>query len=301
MVKKVLRWLSGLALLLAPLLAGATTAIFYQPQLRDRAVPQAQWPALFAQVRAQGFDTLVVQWTEYGDAFADPAGHAWLLQRVRDARAAGLRIVLGLGSDPAFFQRQEAAPSALDDYLLTLSRHNAAIAKRWAGELGSDTVAGWYLPIEVDDRRWRDPAARKQLQDYLATERRQLDGILPRPVYVTSFFAGNMTPSRYAELVADIEHAGVRAWVQDGAGTGRLGGGERALYLDAANQCAGSHAHGVVYEIFRQTGEDKAFTAAALPAAEAGTALAQRAPCEGDSAFFELRYLPGVADVFGHP
>jgi hypothetical protein len=286
-----------LTLLLAPLLVAATTAIFYQPQLRDREVAQAQWPSLFAQLHAQGFDTLVVQWTQYGDAFGDPAGHAWLLQRVREARGAGLHIVLGLGSDPAFFQRQEASPVALDDYLLTLSRHNAEVASRWADDLRGETIAGWYLPIEIDDRRWRDPVARKQLQDYLASERRQLDRIAQRPIYVTSFFAGNMTPSRYAELLADVQRSGVRVWVQDGAGTGRLDRGERELYLGAASQCAGSHAHGIVYEIFRQTGADKAFTASALPAVEASAALAQRAPCEGDSVFFELRYLPEMAEI----
>lgn len=300
MVRHALRWLAGLTLLLAPLLAAASTAIFYQPQLRDREVAQAQWPSLFAQLHAQGFDTLVVQWTQYGDAFGDPAGHAWLLQRVREARAAGLHIVLGLGSDPAFFQRQEASPVALDDYLLTLSRHNAEVARRWADDLRGETIAGWYLPIEIDDRRWRDLAARKQLQDYLVSERRQLDRIAQRPVYVTSFFAGNMTPSRYAELLADVQRSGVRVWVQDGAGTGRLDRGERELYLGAASQCAGSHAHGIVYEIFRQTGADKAFTASALPAVEASAALAQRAPCEGDSVFFELRYLPEMAEILRH-
>ena len=297
MVSYPLRWLIALPLLLAPLLAGATTAIFYQPQLRDRDVTQAQWPELFAQIHAQGFDTLVVQWTQYGDAFGDPAGHAWLLQRVREARAAGLRIVLGLGSDPAFFQRQEVVPEALGDYLHTLSRHNAEVAGRWNGELGSAAIAGWYLPIEIDDRRWRDPKARKQLQDYLATERRQLDRIAARPVFVTSFFAGNMTPSRYVELLADVQRSGVRVWVQDGAGTGRLRQGERELYLGAIGQCAGPHANGMVYEIFRQTGEDKAFTASALPSVEASAALAQRAPCEGDSVFFELRYLPAMEKV----
>ncbi|MFC5581758.1 DUF4434 domain-containing protein [Rhodanobacter terrae] len=292
-----LRRLAGLTLLLATQLAGATTAIFYQPQLRDREIAQAQWPSMFAQVRARGFDTLVLQWTRYGDAFGDRAGHAWLLQRVREARAAGLRIVLGLDSDPAFFQRQEASTGELGGYLDTLSRRDAEVARQWAGDLGSEAIAGWYLPIEIDDRRWRDPAARRRLQDYLAAERRQLDGIVRRPVYVTSFFAGNMTPSSYAELLADLQRSGVRAWVQDGAGTGRLNRGERELYLDAASQCAGMHAQGIVYEIFRQTGADKAFTASALPTVEAGAALAQRAPCGGDSVFFELRYLPEMAGV----
>jgi hypothetical protein len=296
-VKPALCWLVGLALLLATLPVDAVTAIFYQPQLRDREVARAQWPPVFAQVRARGFDTLVVQWTQYGGAFGDPAGHAWLLQRVREAHAAGLRIVLGLDSDPAFFQRQEASPVALDTYLLTLSRRNAEVARRWIDDLGSEAIVGWYLPIEIDDRRWRDPAVRRQLQDYLAAERRQLDAIARRPVYVTSFFAGNMTPSRYAELLADVQRSGVRVWVQDGAGTARLGRGERELYLGAAGQCAGSHAHGVVYEIFRQIGEDSAFTAAALPVAEADAALAQRAPCGGDSVFFELRYLPAAAQL----
>ncbi|SHM46333.1 protein of unknown function [Rhodanobacter sp. OK091] len=297
MVSLALRWLTGLTLLLSTLLVDATTAVFYQPQLRDREVAQAQWPSMFAQVHARGFDTLVVQWTRYGDAFGDQAGHAWLLQRVREAHAAGLRIVLGLDSDPAFFQRQEASTMELDDYLRMLSRRNAEAARQWAGELGSEAIAGWYLPIEIDDRRWRDPAARGRLQAYLAAERRQLDGIAQRPIYVTSFFAGNMTPSRYAELLADIQRSGVRAWVQDGAGTGRLGKGERELYLGAVSQCTGVHAHGIVYEIFRQTGGDTAFTASALPVVEATAALAQRAPCGGDSVFFELRYLPELANV----
>lgn len=289
--------LTMLLWLLMPWLACASTAIIYQPQLRDRAVAQAQWSQFFTQLRAQGFDTLVVQWTEYGGAFSDADGHMWLLQRVREAHAAGLRIVLGLSSDPAFFQRQEASTAALGDYLNALSRRNDAVAHRWVNDLGVDAIDGWYLPVEIDDRRWRDVAARKPLLDYLTSERRQLDRIAPRPVYVTSFFAGNMTPDRYAELLDDVQHTGVRAWVQDGAGTGRLAEGERKLYLDAVSQCAAVHAHGIVFEIFHQTGEDKAFSATALPATEASTVLARRAPCGGDSVFFELRYLPEMTGL----
>lgn len=283
--------------LLTPCLAAASTAIVYQPQLRDREVAQAEWPLIFMQLRAQGFDTLVVQWTQYGDAFGDPAGHAWLLQRLREARAAGLRLVLGLNSDPAFFQRQQAPTSALGAYLHTLARRNEAVARRWANDLGADAIDGWYLPMEIDDKRWRDPKAREPLQAYLVSERRQLDRIAPRPVYVTSFFAGNMAPERYAELLDAVQHAGVRVWVQDGAGTGRLSEGERKLYLDAVSRCTVAHARGTVFEMFHQTGADKAFSATALPDADANTALAQRAPCDGDSVFFELRYLPAMAEI----
>ena len=292
MVTRAIRcWMAWLGLWM-PLLAGASTAIIYQPQLRDRSVAPAQWTTLFSQVRAQGFDTLVLQWTKYGEAFGDPAGHAWLLQRVLDARAAGLRIVLGLDGDPAFFQRQQAPTAALGDYLQTLSRRDVALARRWVDELGADAVAGWYLPIEIDDQRWRDPAAREALRIQLAAERRQLQRLARRPVYVTSFFAGHMAPPQYARLLGDIQRGGVRIWVQDGAGTGQLDAGERGWYLAALGQCAAAHASGVVYEIFRQTGPDTAFTATPLPAKAMALALAQRAPCGGDSVFFELRYLP---------
>lgn len=296
-MRRLLLKLVALLGLLMPLWGSAATAIIYQPQLRDRDVAQAQWPNLFMQLRGEGFDTLVVQWTQYGDAFSDTEGHAWLLQRVREAHAAGLHIVLGLHSDPAFFQRQEASTPALGDYLQTLSRRNVVLAHQWLGELGADAIAGWYLPIEIDDRRWRDPKARVQLQSYLASEHRQLDRIAPRPVYVTSFFAGNMTPSSYAALLDDMQRSGVRTWVQDGAGTGRLGEGERKLYLSAVGQCAATHARGVIYEVFHQIGDDKAFSASALPVAEVSAALAQRAPCGGDSVFFELRYLPEMKGV----
>ena len=289
------RWCLLAALLLAPWLAQATTAVFYQPQTRDRELAVAQWPGWFAQLRARGFDTLVVQWTQYGDAFADPAGHAWLLQRVREARAAGLRIVLGLHSDPAFFQRQEMPATALDDYLRSLARQDAEAARRWSGELGDEAIAAWYLPMEIDDRRWREPEARVVLRDYLALERRQLDRVLARPVYVSTFFAGHMAPAAYAQLVADVRDSGVRAWVQDGAGTGRLSRGESAVYLSAAMGCDQKGAAGVVYEVFRQTGGDAAFKAESLDGREADAALLQRAPCGGDTAFFELRYLPEMA------
>jgi hypothetical protein len=297
MVKRALwRFALGIGLLL-PCLAWPSTAIVYQPQLRDRELAPARWPPLFTQLREQGFDTLVVQWTQYGDAFDDPAAHAWLLARVREAHAAGLRVVLGLSSDPAFFQRQQAAATALDGYLHGLARRNGATARRWADELGVAAIDGWYLPMEVDDKRWREPGARQSLQAYLQWEYRQLQQVAPRPVYVSSFFAGNMTPARYAQLLAQMQSTGVRVWVQDGAGTARLAQGERKLYLDAASQCGSAHAQGVVFEIFHQLGSDQAFSASSLGAAAATAALAQRAPCHGDSVFFELRYLPDVARV----
>lgn len=283
-----------LALCLLPAPAAALTGIFYQPQLRDRVVSDHQWRALLDHVRTEGIDTLVLQWSRYGEAFADTDGHDWLAGRVRSAREAGLDVVLGLAFDPDFFRRQELPDALVGDYLRRLHRDNAEMARQWRERMPPEDIAGWYLPMEVDDRRWRAPGARALLQRYLAGEAALLgrDG---KPVYVTAFFTGNMAPASYQDFLAGLGASGVRLWVQDGGGTGKLGDAERQLYLRKSAGCVGGRAAGVVYEIFRQTGSDNAFAATPLPATEAARRLSLRAPCGRDTLFFSLRYLPGVS------
>lgn len=293
-MKYFIAFVLGLTLLITPAWASAMTALFYQPQSRDRDLAPERWPGMFAAARAEGFDTLVVQWTTYGDAFADDAGHAWLAERIKQARSAGLSVVLGLGSDPDFFTRQEQPVAMLDGYLRRQGHDDALLARRWIDTLGPDAFVGWYLPMEIDDRRWRDDDALQTLERHLAREVIQLRQISDRPVYISSFFAGNMAPERYGEVIKELAQTGVGIWVQDGAGPGKLTPAERALYLAQVEGCPSPAAKGIVYEIFRQTGPDTAFTAEGLPAAEVTRALAQRAPCGGDSLFFELRYLPAL-------
>lgn len=274
--------------------AAASTAIFYQPQRGDRMLPAADWPAIFARARSMGFDTLVVQWVAYGDAFDTPVAQDWLQQRLRDARAARLGLVLGLGGDPDFFKRQEAPLAELRVYLRQLADHDVALARSWSGRLGASAIDGWYLPMEIDDVRWRAADARALLLAHLRDEVASLHDVLPRPVYVSTFFAGHMKPDAYARLVADIESTGARVWVQDGAGTGRLLPVERALYMDPLSQCNPPRIGGVVHELFVQTAHDASFAARPAAADEVHRALASKAPCGGDSVFFGLRYLPGM-------
>lgn len=291
--------LLALLLLLMPVSGSAMTALFYQPQSGDRAVAADRWPALFATVRAQGFDTLVVQWTAHGDvitgnlAFApdDAAGHAWMQARLGEARAAGLQLVLGLAADDKFFVRQEIPVHRLDGYLQRLHARNRQIMAQWRAELGNDAITGWYLPLEIDDRRWRAEDARAPLHRYL---QREVDAAGGLPVYVSTFFAGNMAPDEYAMLLRQLADSGVRLWVQDGAGTGKLGKTERWLYLAPVQRCESDIAHGIIYELFRQTAPDAAFAAQPVATDSAHGLLAQRAPCDKNSLFFELRYLPAI-------
>lgn len=281
-----------LAAFSAPL-AWGMTAVFYQPQLRDMSGAGENWPQVFAALRAMGIDTLVVQWTRYGEAFSDDPAHAWLTARIRGARAAGLAVVIGLQADPDFFRRQQQPEAMLPAYLSGVRRDDITMARQWVRELGADAISGWYLPAEVDDERWREASARELLQDHLRSEVRALREVADRPVYASTFFSGHTAPPAYLAMLTRLADTGVRLWVQDGAGTGKLSPVERELYLGLLHDCH-LPVGGVVFEVFRQVGTDQAFSAQPLPPDEAGTALRQRARCGRDSAFFELRYIPGL-------
>ena len=70
-----------LTLLLVSPFSFAMKGIIWQPQNRDSQVTDTQWQGLMSQLRLQGFDTLVLQWTRYGDAFTQPEQRALLFKR----------------------------------------------------------------------------------------------------------------------------------------------------------------------------------------------------------------------------
>lgn len=278
-----------LLLLLTPLWAHAMKAVFWQPQLRDSSATDAQWNTLMQSLHQQGFDTLVLQWTQYGDAFVDDRGQTQLQQRALAARAAGLKVIVGLNADPAFFTRQKQSAAALDHYLGRLRVADLQQAKRWATTFQPD---GWYLSAEIDDLNWRSPDARKQLIGWLTSTRQLLAKIDTKPIYISSFFAGNMTPDSYAGMISQIEKQGIGVWVQDGHGVKTLSQTQRQLYLDAAAGCQKpTPARGIVYEIF-DVMPGKTFSARPLPAQQMSAQLAKSSACGKDSLWFSLRYLP---------
>ncbi|QCT20386.1 DUF4434 domain-containing protein [Jejubacter calystegiae] len=279
----------------------AMTAVIYQPQLRDRSVALPQWQQLMGQLRLQGFDTLVLQWTRYGDAFNDRQGQKWLMQRADAARQAGLKLIVGLHADPDFFTRQIQPPAAQENYLNQLLFRDLEQARQWL--TAGAHIDGWYLSAEVDDLHWRTDESREKLMAWLSSSRRQLATIADRPVAISSFFAGNMTPDGYRQLVSEMAATGVRIWVQDGAGVGKLSATERQLYLDRSLFEGAAPGAGVVYEIFRQTsGADASFSARPVSEQEFRQIWNRsRSGSQGkDRLFFSLRYLPQARGILAY-
>ncbi|OON38517.1 hypothetical protein BTJ39_17815 [Izhakiella australiensis] len=276
--------------------ASAITGMFWQPQLRDANISAPQWVTLMSRLRQQGIDTLVVQWTQYGPAFSDESGSKLLLQRINAARDAGLKVIVGLHADPEFFSRQKQTGAALTHYLARLRIADILQAKREMNQRGFQPQ-GWYISAEIDDLNWRGPQARTQLLRWLSETRSQLKAVDNQPVYISSFFAGHMTPDDYQQMVAQIRQSGINVWVQDGRGVNTLSSSECQRYLDATAQCAGSTpASGIVYEIFHQIA-GKTFRGVPLPEEETRALMAQKSACDKDRLYFELRYAPAAQGI----
>lgn len=274
----------------------AFTAILYQPQTKDVAIHQSVWQSAFRAVKQSGMDVVVFQWTGYGEAFDGPDSQAWLKARMMDAIDADLKLVVGLYADPDMFSAVDVSSDLLEPYFLRLTEKNRALASHWEKQLPSASLLAWYLPLELDDRRWRAPDDLTALVSGLRRDVMALNPHGMRPVYVSTFFRGHATPAAYEQMLTTVrDGAGVELWVQDGRGSHVLHEQETVLYLAPFNRCETSPIKGVVFEIFKETGSDQAFEAKPLAAERKRAAIKQRSPCGGDSVFFSLRYFYPIA------
>lgn len=277
-------------LLLITPLASAMNAVMYQPQLRDTHVTDAQWQSMLGKLKEQGIDTLVLQWSRYDDAFTGGESRAWLEHKAQLTAANGLNLVIGLAADGQFFERQKQPEPALENYLNHLRAKDVAVAKRWVEVLGEQSISGWYISSELDDRRWRTPQMQKVAANWMNKTRLSLAAVAKKPVAVSSFFAGNMTPDSYSKWVTTLSYSGVKVWVQDGAGTQMLTDSERALYLQAPSA-------GKVIELFRQDKHATPFKATPAPAAYQQKWLSTPVPHGQDRIYFSLRYMSAANGV----
>jgi len=255
--------------------AMADQRLFYQPLNRDATVTPAQWQQLWRATAAQGGKTVIVQWSANGDSYFGGA-QGWLANSLREARAQGLELVLGLYMDAAYYARIEALDGdGLNSYWKaqlgrSLSQYQQ-VRQGWQLD-----VAGWYLPMELDDLHFRDIARREALFSQLRAFNRQLD----KPLHISAFSAGKLAPRVNAAWLDQLAGLGLNVWWQDGVGTGRL----PALVRQGYEQALPCRV-GVVREAFRQvSAPGQTFRAEPAEPKLAGGCHAE--------AVFALRYRP---------
>lgn len=274
--------LAGAALLLGlglgtPPPAAAET-VFYQPLNTHSRLRAAQWQEIWQQSRNRGFDTVIVQWSAYGDERFGQDD--WLLQSLVEAHRQGLALVIGLAADPAYFQTvlQPGWRDRFSTYWANLQRQSLAQQQRLQPRLSQLglPVAGWYLPAELSDRLF----AQGQQREAIRSQLQLLAGRLDRPLHISAYSSGQLSPEANANWLQQLQGTGLQVWWQDGAGVAELPALVRQAYLQAL-PCP----IGVVREAFRQVSPPGA------PFAAVAATPQPPAPCH-PSAVFALQYLP---------
>jgi hypothetical protein len=270
------RLLLVLCLLLGNAAIRADERIFYQPLNVDASLSQAQWRQVWQDTARQGAHTVIVQWTAYGDSDFGGA-NGWLANSLKLARQQGLKLVLGLSMDPAYYQRIDELDSA-------------GLASYWQAQLGLALaqqqklrkdwelpVSGWYLPMELDDLHFLPLDRRQTLQRQL----KDFAGKLDAPLHVSAFSVGKLAPQVNGQWLGVVASDGIQVWWQDGAGTGRLPPLVRDHYANAL-PCS----IGIAQEAFQQV------SAVGKPFHAEPASLNAVSPGCHPTAVFSLRYRP---------
>ncbi|MBL0951378.1 MAG: DUF4434 family protein [Pseudomonas sp.] len=240
------RLLIGILLSVAMLQAQAEERLFFQPLNVDSSLDQKTWKNIWRDTAKAGVKVVVVQWTAHGESnFGGRDG--WLANSLRAAQEQGLQLVLGLYMDPAYYQRHaELDGPGLQAYW----QHQLGLSlaqQRLLRDQWQLPVAGWYLPMELDDVQFQAADRRRvlfrQLQDFAAK--------LDAPLHVSAYTGAQLAPDIYAAWLYELQSLGLMVWWQDGEGTGNLSKAVRRAYGQAL-PCE----VGIVREAFRQVSAD---------------------------------------------
>jgi len=254
----------------------AFQATFLQLWNLHNSWTDTQWDALCASLKEMGVREVILQWcliTErpffwrLTDERREEVPHdlmepAPAVERVvRAAERAGLQVRFGLTHDPNWWAEITGAPQLVDTYLHRLLQDQTALAATLIERYGKNPAfTGFYVPQELDDKTWLDPAKFNLLTAHLFRLNTYLETLAPgRSTAVSCFFNGYDEPRQvsvfWSRLLIKTRMRGV--YVQDGLGTGKLNPEGAILYMTAVAKGAaqaGAHPRAIV-ETFALTPE----------------------------------------------
>ncbi len=192
------------------------------------------WRADLHTLRNLQADTVIIQWSAeepviYFEAQEAPSSRFTetypAIERILEAaEAEGMSVLIGLQHHPEYWDQIKGREKVIRDFFRLRMARNERLQRALLQTFGNRRAwTGYYIPDEVDDLTWRDPAMQAIIHDYLkrmaAILRRNDAG---RTIAVSSFFRGRTSPERMTEnLMAMLGDTGIDILlVQDGVGTG---------------------------------------------------------------------------------
>lgn len=256
--------------------------VFYQPLNRDAGINEQQWQSLLHQaVTNEDFFEVVVQWNQYGEEkFGGTTG--WLAERLSIFDKVGLKLWLGLYSDPLYFERVHRDETTQQQYLthyFELLLENYNIWRNWLIE-HKQSVKGVYVPAELSDYDFDTQQKRDTLKQHL----RGVKEVIKEPMMISVYLSGNSSPESIRHWLKDISDLDIKVMVQDGRGTQLLSDATWQKY-QAELPCSIA----VIKEVFTM---DKQTPPAfeRMPSKEVASLFNQDHGCH-DWYAFSLRYL----------
>lgn len=191
--------------------------VFYQPLNRDADISEQEWQSLLQRVVSnEHLSEVVVQWVQYGDEnFGGQSG--WLVQRLNAFDRVGLKLWLGLYSDPHYFDRVHSDQATQRTYLteyFELLLENYNVWRNWLSE-NQSFIKGVYIPAELSDFDFDTQEKRDELRLHL----NQLKEAIEEPVLISVYLSGKTSPESISKWLTDISKIGINVMVQDGRGT----------------------------------------------------------------------------------
>ncbi|WP_341990984.1 DUF4434 domain-containing protein [Azorhizobium sp. AG788] len=237
---------------------------FLQVWKDDLTLPRPRWAERLRQMKVLGCQTLVLQWTALGTAYAmsDP-----LLDALMDlALAAGLGVRVGLPHQEGYWPMLAAPDLAVRAGYFVRATDAGTRILQGSRLSAHPAFSGWYVPYEIEQVNWADAERRGILARYLAALAKANDSGIP--LAISTFRSALPDVKTLADLWgAILDEVPVRLMVQDGVGIFGMGNYRHLAPLFALLRARGSDFDTVV-ELFTEipSGKTDGTTFSAVPA-----------------------------------
>jgi hypothetical protein len=223
--------------------------------------PAGDWRQLIDELRSLAIDNLFLQWTVadrkafFQTARFETPVNTPLPYILGLAAHAGIRVWIGLAIDTRYWEEIKQSPELLRPYFHKRLQDLAGFLGDLDSSIAGAPFAGWYIPDEIDDRTWLEPAKRAVLKKYLADTVKLLKARRPGSKVAISGFSNSFAdPDLLASFWVDvIESSGIDLLLfQDGVGEGKVALEDIGLYYEPLNRAvrrAGAQL-GAVVELF---------------------------------------------------
>jgi uncharacterized protein DUF4434 len=223
------------------------------------------WTRLFEKLQRLQISRLVVQWVAIDDLnfhLSPPSGRKSSLTEILElAEPAGMKVMVGLNHDPAYWEKIAQSPDIVAAYLADREARSVRVINELIPFVESNPCfLGWYLCDEIDDTSWGEPAAAAILHSYLHRLSAYLRLTSPAALIAISGFSNARATAEQVQqfwdgLLRAAPAIGIVIF-QDGIGVHKLTLDSLPVYAAAVRSATHSTERGFwsVVELFDQTG-----------------------------------------------